>query len=313
MQDLLRVIFSYGFLSSVFRMATPLIFVALAALIGSKADVLCIAYEGIMLFAAFGGVIGSAYAHSLTVGLLSGFLMGLILTAIFAYFVLYLNAEPMIVGLALNIFGSAGTVFGLFLFTGSKSSSSTLASLTFPAVQIPLIKDIPVLGDILSGHNLLTYLAFVAVGVVYFLVFRTALGLRIRSVGEAPHAAESLGINVKRTKFIALMISGLLASLGGMFMSMAYLPNFSRDMISGRGFIGIAAQNLGGGRPLLTMIWTLGFGAADALGNTAQSFRLPSQFAQMTPYLVTLIGLVLMSVSVKKRSQKKLLAKGEKA
>jgi len=296
MSDLLSMVFTADFLGSVIRMSTPILFVALAALVGRKADVLCIAYEGIMLFAAFGGVVGSAYTGTVTGGLLLGILLGMFLIGIFAYFVLYLHTRPLLIGLALNILGSAGTVFGLYILTGSKANSTRLGSLTFPEVHIPLIKDITVLGTVLSGHNVLTYVAFLSIIIVQIFIYRTGLGLRIRSVGESPEAASSLGIDVNKTKFIALLISGVLASMGGIFLSMAYLPYFTRDMTAGRGFIGIAAESLGGGKPLLTGIWILIFGAADAVGNLTQSFRLPSQFAQMAPYLTTLIGLVLISV-----------------
>ncbi len=303
MEELIQLIFTTDFLASVLRMATPILFVGLAAMVGDKADVLCVAYEGIMLFAAFGGVVGSAFTHLTIGGLIIGLLAGLVITGIFAYFVLYLDAKPMLIGLALNILASAGTVFALYMLTGSKANSASLGSLSFPVVNIPVIKDIPVLGGILSGHNSLTYLVFVCVFLVQILLYRTPLGLRIRTAGESPSAASSVGINVNKTKFIAMLISGLLASMGGVFMSMAYLPYFTRDMVAGRGFIGIAAQSLGGGNPVITMIWTMVFGAADALGSMAQSFRLPSQFAQMTPYVVTLIGLVLMNVPKKKKAK----------
>ena len=296
MNEMMELVFSFNFLSSVIRMSTPILFVALAALVGQKADILCIAFEGVMLFAAFGGVVGSALTQSLAGGLVLGIGLGMIVIGIFAYFVLYLDTAPMLIGLALNTLGSAGTVFALYVITGSKANSTSLASLAFPNINIPIIENIPVIGDIFSGHNLLTYVAFICVFLVQILLYRTPLGLRIRSVGESPGAAQSVGINVKKTKFIALLISGILASLGGIFLSMAYLPFFTRGMVAGRGFIGIAAQNLGAGSPTLTLIWTLVFGAADAIGNTAQSFRLPSQFAQMTPYLVTLIGLTLMNI-----------------
>ena len=303
---MLNYIFSYDFFNAVIRMGTPLLFVGMAAVVGAKADILCIAYEGMMLFAALGGVIGSAYTQSLAAGTLLGMLSGLAVAAVFAYFVLYLDTKPLLAGLALNTLGNGGTVYIVFLLTGMKLDTSALASLRYPAVNIPLIKDIPVLGPLLSGHNLLSYLAFVSVVVVWFVVFKTKLGLRIRAVGEDPNAAASVGINVKKTKFIALLISGVIASMGGLFMSMAYMPYFTTNMTAGRGFIGIAAQNLGRGNPLLTMICTLVFGAAMAVGNVAQSFRMPSQIASMMPYLITLIGLVLLGMNNKRKEKKEL-------
>lgn len=308
---MLQYIFSVEFISTVIRMATPLIFVGMAAVIGAKADVLCIAYEGMMLFAALGGVIGSAYSQSLLVGVLCALLCGMIIAALFAYFVLYLDTKPLLAGLALNMLGTGGTVYVVFLLTGMKLDTSGLASLKFPVVNIPLIQDIPVLGRILSGHNLMSYIAFLMVFVVWFLIFKTRLGLRIRTVGEDPAAAASVGIKVNKTKFIALIISGAIASMGGMFMSMGYMPYFTTNMVAGRGFIGIAAQNLGRGNPVFTMINTLIFGAAMAAGNIAQSFRLPSQFASMMPYLITLIGLVVIGAKNRRAQNRALLAAKE--
>ena len=302
---MLDYIFSLNFIFAVIRMGTPLLFVGMAAVIGAKANILCIAYEGMMLFAALGGVIGSAYSQNIFVGMITGILAGSLIAIIFAYFVLYLNTKPLLTGLALNTFGTGGTVYIMYLLTGMKLDTSSLASLQFPTVNIPLIKDIPLIGAILSGHNFLSYLAFVVVFVVWYFIFKTKTGLRIRAVGEDPHAAASVGINVNKTKFIAMIISGVLASLGGLFMSMGYMPYFTNAMTAGRGFIGIAAQNLGRGNPIFTMLYTLVFGGAMAIGNTAQSYRLPSQFASMTPYLVTLIGLVVIGSRNKKLKAKK--------
>lgn len=119
------------------RMSTPLIFCGMAAVIGAKADILCIAYEGMMLFAALGGVIGSAYTQSMTVGILCGLAGGIFIAAIFAYFVMYLDARPLLVGLALNILGNGGTVYIVYLLTGMKQNTSNLVSLKFPMVRIP--------------------------------------------------------------------------------------------------------------------------------------------------------------------------------
>jgi len=301
---MLKYIISIDFIHAVIRMGTPLLFVGMAAVIGAKANVLCIAYEGMMLFAALGGVVGSAYTQSLLVGTIVGLLAGLVIAIIFAYFVLYLDTKPLLAGLALNTLGTGGTVYTVYLLTGMKLDTSTLPSLQFPAVHIPFIKDIPVVGRILSGHNLLSYVAFITVFLTWFFIFKTKLGLRIRAVGEDPGAAASVGINVNKTKFIALMISGLIASMGGLFMSMAYMPYFTNNMTAGRGFIGIAAQNLGRGNPIVTMIYTLIFGASMAVGNTAQSFRLPSQFASMMPYLITLVGLVVIGFRNKNKKVK---------
>lgn len=302
--------FDYSFLSNVFstvmRMTTPVLFAGMAAVVGAQADILCIGYEGIMLFAAFGGVLGSAYSQSLMVGTLCGLLAGILMMAFFAYFVLYLNTRPLLVGLSINTLSSGGTIFFVYLLTGMKLNTSKLPSLQFPNIEIPIIRDIPVLSTLLSNHNILTYLAFVSVVFVWILLFKTKLGLRIRAVGQNQAASASVGINVKKTKFIAMLISGLLASFGGMYMSMGYLPYFTTDMVAGRGFLGIAAQRLGASHPVFVMLITILFGAATAAGNIAQSYRLPSQFALMTPYLVTLIGLIIMGEIARRKNKTEL-------
>ena len=300
---MLEYIFSTDFFFAVVRMATPLIFVGMAAVIGAKANVLCIAYEAMMLFAALIGVIASAFTQNLLVGLICGILAGTIIAAIFAYFVLYLHTQPLLAGLSLNTLGIGGTVYIVYLLTGMKLDTSSLNSLQFPTVNIPIIKDIPIIGGLLSGHNILSYVAFISVFFVWYLINKTKMGLRIRAVGENPAAAKSVGINVNKTKFIALLISGVLASLGGLFMSMGYMPYFTNNMTAGRGFIGIAAQNLARGNPIITLLATLIFGVSMAIGNLAQSFRLPSQFASMMPYLITMLGLIIIGIKNNKNNK----------
>ncbi len=292
--EALKSILSAQYLFSIIRVTTPLLFASMAAVVIRRAGIICIAFEGMMLFAAFGGVLGSALTQSVLGGIACGVLFGMLIAMVYAYFVLSLKANTYLTGLAINMLGSGGTVFLLYLSTGDKGVSTALNSLVVPSVEIPLVKDIPILGEVLSGHNTLTYLAFLAVIAVYFLINKTVLGLRIRSVGENASAAASVGIKVVRTQFIAIVIGGLLASFGGLYMSMGYLPFFTRDMIAGRGFIGIAAQNLGGAMPIPTMLAALAFGAAEAASNILQSLRLPAEFMQMIPYAATLIGLMLV-------------------
>lgn len=312
MNGLFDFVLSPAFVNAIIRMSTPLIFVSMAAVLGAKANILCVAYEGMMLFAALGGVIGSALSQNLFVGMICGVLSGCLIAGLFAYFVLVLKTKDMLVGLALNTLGSGGTIFMLYVMSGQKASSISMNSLQFPTVNIPIIEDIPVLGEVLSGHNLLTYLAYVCVILVFILLYKTPLGLRIRSVGENPDAAESVGTNVIKIKIIALMIGGVLASFGGMFMSMGYTSYFARDMMNGRGFNGIAAQNLGAGHPILTMLCAILFGAADAFGIALQTSRLPPQLASLAPYITTLVGLVIIGHARRKQAEKHALELGTK-
>lgn len=301
---MLRYILSLGFWQTIMRMTTPVLFAAMAATIGEKANVLCIGYEGIMLGAALGGVIGSAFSKSLLVGVLMGVLVGTVLTFIFSYFVLYLQTKPLLAGLSINTLANGITIYIVYLLTGMKLNTSNLQSLQFPIINIPIVENIPILGRMISGHNIITYVAFFSVAFTWVLLYRTKLGLRIRAVGKDPVAAASVGINVNKTKMIALLINGVLASIGGMYMSMGYLKYFTIGMIAGRGSLGIAAQRLGASNPLGVMFVTMFFGFATAIGNMAQTYHLPSQFASMLPYATTLVALIIVGEIRYRKNQK---------
>src|SRR5699024_11080572 len=150
------------------------------------------------------------------------------------------------------------------------------------------IKDIPILGTILSGHNLLTYVGFLLVGALYILIYRTPFGLKMRAVGENETAARSVGEKTDRIKIISLMLAGAISALGGMFLSMGYVSWFTRAMTGGRGFIGVAANAIGHGSPILVMLASLLFAVAQAISNSVQILQLPSELVMAIPYVITL-------------------------
>lgn len=306
MNSLLDVIFTTDFAFSVLRVTTPILFAALGALISNRAGIINIGMEGIMLVAALTGVIVSSYTHSAWIGLLGAVLSGTLIAGILAFFTLKFKTHIILGGVAINLFASGGTVFILYLLSGDKGSSTSLASKVLPSVEIPLLKDIPVLGPILSGHHMLTYVSIVAVFVVYYLLNRTPLGLRIRSVGENPHAAQSVGVSVIKIQYMALLLSGFFAGLGGAYMSMGYLSLFTRDMIAGRGWIAIAAESMGRSTTVGTALTSLLFGAADALSNALQVLKIPAELIATLPYIATVIGLVIYAVSETRKKNKKL-------
>ncbi len=308
MDKILSAIFTPAFLFSVIRVSTPLILGSMAALICNRGGMLHIAFEGTMLSAAFFGMLVSALTQNVFLGILGAIAGGLLISMLLGYFNLVLNSDRTLTGIALNTFASAGTIFALYLLVQDKGTSSSLPSLTVPNIDLPIIKNIPVLGTILSGHNALTYAAFLTVLLTYIIIFRTPLGLRIRTVGENPDAAASVGINVMKVRFITLAISAVIASLGGAYMSMGYLSWFSRDMMAGRGFMSIAAQNLGAAMPLPSFLASLAFGAVTALANVLQTLNMPSEIIQAMPYVATLFGLGFFGYSAKRNSKKKVQA-----
>ena len=300
MDKVLEAIFSASFLFSVIRITTPLMFGAMGALLCKQGGVLHIAFEAVMLSAAFFGMAASAYSQSLWVGLLCGMFGGIAIMLLLGYFTLMLDANVVLTGIALNTLASGGTVFLMYLLCGEKGTSNALPSLVFPNIDIPILRDIPILGAALSGHKILTYLSLILPIFIYILLFKTPLGLRIRTVGENPDAAASVGINVTKTKFITLLIGGAVTSLGGLFMSMGYLSWFARDMIAGRGFMAIAAQNLGNAMVMPTFVTSLFFGLMNAVAISLQTLSMPAEIFQALPYAVTLIGLAAYSSSTKK-------------
>lgn len=311
MSEALGYIFSIGFIYSILRVTTPILFATLGSVVAERAGTPNIALEAIMLFAALGGALGSGLTGSLGLGFLLAIAAGLLITVMLAFFALKFKADIILTGIALNLLGVGGTVFLMYTIIHDKGNTSSIATKAFPNLNIPLIKDIPVVGDILSGHNVLTYVAFIMVFVVWVLLFKTRLGLRIRSVGENPHTAESVGIHVERTKWIALLISGVLTSLGGAFMSMGYMNGFGQNMVSGRGFIALAAASMGQLHPVGGMLAALVFGTADAVSNVLAAARIPDEMVKMIPYVATIIGLVIFSISSARRKKKRRLKLSE--
>lgn len=296
MASIFDLIFSTTFGYSVLRVTTPILFATLGAMISIKAGVVNISMEGTMLTAALTGVVISGYTGSALVGLIGAILIGMLLGLMLAYFALNLKTNIILAAIAINLMASGGTVFALFVISGDRGISSSINSQMLPRVVIPIVDSIPVLGDIFSNHNILTYVSLLSVLFVYILLYKTPLGLRIRAVGENAHAAESVGISVRKVQYIALIMSGAFAGFGGAYMSMGYVSRFSTDMTAGRGFIALAAEALGMGRPMGVLLASLLFGAADALSNSLQRFRIPSEFVQMLPYLVTIIGLIIYAI-----------------
>ena len=290
---LLPLVFSANFLNSVVRVSTPLILCAMAACIGRQAGVQTITYEGMMLLAAFAGNLATSFTNTLVGGIIVGLLASIGIALFYGYFHIYLDTYDTLLGIAINNFVRYFTIFMLFVLIGRKADSSTIPSHSYPVINIPFINKIPIIGTIFSGQSLVTYIAIISVFVAHFIVYKSKLGLRVRSVGHNPEAAESLGINVKRTRMIALLLSGIFAGFGGQYMSMAYISFFTKNMVSGRGFIGIAASNLALGRPLYGFLYALMFAVSQVIANQMQLLQMDYQFANMIPYIVTIIGLCI--------------------
>lgn len=296
MNNILSLITDTSFLFSIIRVSTPITFAALASLMTKKAGITNIAVEGIMLIASLSGVLVSASTGSAFIGFIGAILAGIVISLILGFFAIKLDADMYLAGIATNIMATGGTVFVLFMASGDKGVSTSLPSKVLPNINLPIIDGIPVIGEILSGHNILTYVSFLSVIVVYILLNKTATGLRIRSVGENPKSAESVGVSVDKIKMISLVLSGVFSAIGGSYLSMGYVSWFARGMTAGRGYIGMSAMNLGNATPLGTFLGSLLFGFAEALSMAMQSLKIPVEFVQMMPYLITILGLIFFSI-----------------
>lgn len=298
-------ILSPDFFSAILRAATPILFATLAAGIAAKSGITNMALEGIMLFSALFGVIFSSLTHSAWLGLLITMAIGGLIGLILAFFVLNLKTDEILAAIAINLTATGGTVLLLVAFSGDRGVSSSVRSVSAPNITIPLIEKIPFIGEVLSGQNILTWLALLAVLLLHLFLYKTPLGLSIRAVGENKDAAESVGISSRKIQYIALILSGVLAAMGGFYLSGGYMNMFTKDMSGGRGFIALAASSMGGNTPVGGFLVSLLFGIAQALANVMQlTATMPYEIILMVPYLTTLIGLGVYYYSQKRKKER---------
>lgn len=296
--NLLNQILNTAFLYSAIRVTIPILLPAIAAYVTNKAGVPNIGLEGIMLTASFFAVIGSAYTNSTIMGVIIAVIAGVVMSGVLAFFTLKLKTDVILGGIALNLFSSNLTVFLLYLITGDKGTSASLPSKVVPNIQIPIIKNIPFLGEVISNHNALVYFSILLVIIVYIILNKTKLGRHIMAVGENEEAARSVGIKVNKIRLIAFIISGVLCGIAGAFLSMGYVSWFSRDMTAGRGWIALAAEAMGMGSMVGTTLSSILFGVSSALSNVAQFFGIPTELVSIIPNVITVVALLLYSIKL---------------
>lgn len=294
-----------NFWFTILRCTTPVLFATLSTMIADRAGVLNIGVEGAMTISALCGVLTSGFTGNLFLGLLGGLAAGILFTMLLAYCVLELRANAVITGIALNLAADGGSVFALYSITGDKNASNSVHSLSFPVLSIPLVRDIPVIGKIISGQNVLTYLAFLSAIVIFIVLKRTSYGVRTRAVGEAPMAAESVGINVTKVRFQAMLISGILASLGGMYLSMGYVDRFTSGMVSGRGYIALATSAMAGGNAMMGMFSSILYGIGSAVSIYLQNKNMDPYLITVIPYAAIILFYIIFSLYYKHKDKEK--------
>ena len=290
-------IFTYHLIRATIRSATPLVMATVAAIIGKQANIMNIGIEGIMLIGAFVGIAAGTATGSWLTGLLGAIAVGVVISAIIGFIHIKYDTNIIVIGVAVNTMALGFTRFLLQRFYGVVGSYAPPKArvVSLPRLDLEFLAGNPVLYSIFSGYALVEFLSFICIALLWFYLYKTKYGLRLRCVGLNSIAAETAGINVKRTKFLAIIASGVFAGIAGAHLSMSYTSMFVEGMTGGRGFIATAAMNFGGGNPVYALLGCLVFGFSDALAMRLQSTGFPSQFVLMIPYVVVV---VVLSVTI---------------
>ncbi|KHK99499.1 ABC transporter permease [Microbacterium mangrovi] len=282
-----------GLLAGSLSLAVPLIFGALGGVIGERAGVVNVAIEGQFLLGAFTATVLGSLTKNPFVGLVGAMIGGILVASVLAVFAIKYIVEQVIVGVVLNVLVSGLTGF-LYTAVLADNAGALNSPTPFKPFAIPILSEIPIIGPVLFDQTFLVYLMYVVVAVVSWALYRTRWGLRLRAVGEHPKAADTVGIKVNPTRFWNLLLAGAIAGIGGAYFTLVSVPNFTKDMTAGLGFIALAAVIFGRWDPIRATLAALLFGFAQNLQNLLNVLGtpIPSEFMLMLPYVVTILAVV---------------------
>lgn len=286
-----------GYLSATMRLAIPIMLAALGGVYNERSGVMNIGMEGMMLIGSLVGFIVGYFANSIWLGILAAALSGVLMGIILAFFTVTLDADQVVAGIAINLLAVGLTSFLYRVVFGVQNQQAHItAAYTSP---VPVLENIPILGPLFFQQSPLVYFTFVLIAISYVIITRTSWGMQITAVGENPEAAETLGMNVLKTRYATMIISGLMCAMGGAFLSLVATHLFLDNMTAGRGYIALAILVLGRRHPLGILLAALMFGGADAFQLRTQTMNIgiPFQFMLMLPYLLTM---VVLAIFVKK-------------
>lgn len=277
-------------LFSIATAATPLLLAALGELVVERSGVLNLGVEGMMVMGAVGGFMGMYLTGNPYIGAVVGVAFGMGLSLLFAVLTLSLATNQVATGLALTILG-----LGLSGLLGEPYVGR--AAVRMPVLSIPFLSDIPIIGRLLFGQDLIFYISIALVAGVTWFLFFTRQGLTLRAIGDNPHSAHSLGINVIRYRYLAVLFGGACAGLAGAHLSIVYTPQWTENMTAGRGWIALALVVFASWRPARVLAGAYLFGAVSIgqLHAQAMGIPIPSQFLSSLPYIATILVLVIIS------------------
>jgi simple sugar transport system permease protein len=290
------LIIHYSLIPATLRYSTPILFAALGALITQQADILNVGVEGMMLSGAFTAIAVSYFTGSWVLAVLAAIIVGVVLAILIAIAHLRYHANIIVAGVAINLLSLALTRFflnNLFDVSGVFRSPKLSA---IPKISFKFLERSALLNSVINNYSFFEIIGIILVFIIWYYLFKTVAGLRIRSVGLYPMAAETAGISVFGTKFKTMLISGVLGGMGGAHLSLGYSKLFVENMTNGRGLMGVAAMFFGGGNPIRTWFGCLIFGLVDSVGSRLQPYGMPNQFVLMFPYLTTVLVLLLSMV-----------------
>jgi simple sugar transport system permease protein len=295
MSELLDVAFISGLIGAMMRMATPIIFATLGEILAERSGVLNLGIEGIMLMGAMTGFLVTFNSGSIWAGVLAAAMVGMLLGLLMAFLAVNLGLSQHVSGLGITLFATGLAMFVYRLHFGSPTVPPTIEP--FKQVALPLLAKIPVIGPGLFTQYSLTYFAWLLIPAMSILLYKTRLGLKIRTVGENPVVADTVGVNVTLTRTLCLVFGGALMGIGGAFLTLAHQNMFLIDVIGGRGWVAIAMVIFGNWDPLKGALGALIFGFLDGLQLRLQGLGIAVSFHLflMIPYLLTIIALISVS------------------
>lgn len=293
MSNVLGHILTAATLAVILMKVAPILLAAIGGAVTQQGNILNIGLEGMMLIGAFSSIAVGSWAGNALVGVIAAVISALLLALLYAVATLNLKADFIVVGIGVNLLAAGLSVFLLQVLYGNPGVTPPEKSINLPRIPLGPLSHIPVIGPAVDNQTPLVWLAFICVPLYSYLLYRTRFGVHLRAVGEDEGAAEAAGISIKRMKFWSILISGVLCGLGGAQLAMATLGSFTAGMTSGRGFIAVAALTFGLARPVRTMVAAFIFGAADAIADQLGVAGVNSNLALMTPYIITIVALVL--------------------
>lgn len=296
--------YSVEVVSSIIRMCAPLLYCALAAAICSKADIFNLSMDGAMTAGAFFSIVANYYTKSVFFSVMAAITAAMVVSALVGFLVIKLKANAVVVGIATNVAMGGATTYLLYTILGVRGNFTDPSLVGLPKMKIALLSDVPFVGSVLAGITYVDAFAFVCAIGMYWFLYKTVLGYRIRAIGTNPTAARSLGTPVDRYQFITITLSGIFCGLGGVLLSMGTTRLFIQNITSGRGYIALAANNLGKSHPLGVLGSSLFFGMTEALGDLLQQTSIKGQFTGAIPYVATIVALICFTLQ-KRHSKKK--------